>query len=167
MNNISFRVITEDNDIRTIAELADQIWHEHYTGIISQQQIDYMVRLYQSPPAIKEQIRKEKYQYWMMTSLDNVPVGYMATQVCQDHIFLSKLYIVCTHRGLGYGSQAIKKIAEVAKENGFDKIRLGVNRDNTESLAVYEKWGFKKIDVIIKDIGGGFVMDDFILQKNL
>lgn len=36
------------SEIRQIAELADNIWHECFVGIISKGQIDYMVEKFQS-----------------------------------------------------------------------------------------------------------------------
>ena len=45
-----------------MAQLADEIWHEHYQNILSPEQIDYMVERYQSVQAITEQL-EQGYHY--------------------------------------------------------------------------------------------------------
>jgi ribosomal protein S18 acetylase RimI-like enzyme len=167
MNDIVFKPINEDADIKAVASLADEIWREHYADIISREQIDYMLRSYQSPDSIKEQIQKEDCLYWTMINDEGITVGYVAVQRQKNYLFLSKLYILRTYRRQGYGTQTICKICEIAKKMQYRKIRLSVNKQNSGSLAAYQKLGFKKISDVIKDIGHGFVMDDFILQKTL
>ena len=55
----------------------------------------------------------------------------------------------------------------LAKENRVDKIGLRVNIYNTNSIAAYEKFGFKTIAEDVADIGGGYVMDDYIMEMKL
>jgi hypothetical protein len=42
-----------------------------------------------------------------------------------------------------------------------------VNKQNHQALAAYQKYGFSLASDVIEDIGGGFVMDDFVLIKPL
>ena len=55
----------------------------------------------------------------------------------------------------------------MAQEHELSKIRLHVNKYNTNSILVYEKMGFVNTDSIITEIGEGFVMDDYEMVKNL
>lgn len=50
---------------------------------------------------------------------------------------------------------------------GLDKIYLTVNKHNTHAVEVYRHFGFYQIDAVVTDIGGGYVMDDYILQKDV
>ena len=76
-------------------------------------------------------------------------------------MFLSKLYISRDYRHRGIGTVAFEKIKELS---GGKNIRLTVNKQNSNSIAAYEKWGFKTIDSVVTDIGSGFVMDDYIME---
>jgi RimJ/RimL family protein N-acetyltransferase len=42
-----------------------------------------------------------------------------------------------------------------------------VNKNNVNSIKVYEKLGFKKTGPVIQDIGNGFVMDDYKMEKDI
>ena len=35
------------------------------------------------------------------------------------------------------------------------------------AVHIYKKWGFKKVDEDVTDIGNGYVMDDYILEYTL
>jgi len=164
MNQLSFKTVTQASDIHTVASLADEIWRQHYTDIIGASQVEYMLKNFQSVHAITEHIEKQGYNYWILVDENGTNVGYMATQPQEDHYFLSKLYIRQSYRNKGYGKQAVQKIIQVAKDLGFHEIRLGVNRDNRDSLRAYEKFGFKNLGHFFKDIGGGYAMDDYLMQ---
>ena len=70
-------------------------------------------------------------------------------------------------RGKGLGRAGIEFVEKYAAQNGFSKIRLTVNKYNMTSIFVYNNLGFDKIDDVVTDIGNGFVMDDFVMEKSL
>ena len=46
-------------------------------------------------------------------------------------------------------------------------IELTVNKYNSGTIAAYEKMGFEKVRPAVFDIGGGYIMDDYIMKKSL
>lgn len=160
----AFIPAVQNSQLRTISLLADTIWHEHYHGILSDAQIDYMVKNLQSFEAMCEQKRSEGYQYFLIRCNEE-DVGYMALKVEGDRVFLSKLYLLAQARGQGLASRAIAYVEDICRENGLGGIWLTVNRHNTGSIAVYEHLGFSRAYESQTDIGGGFVMDDYIMEK--
>ncbi|MBU2590584.1 MAG: GNAT family N-acetyltransferase [Nitrospinae bacterium] len=81
---------------------------------------------------------------------------------------MSQIYIVHEERGNGYARQAINFIEEgLGRKMRLDKIRLTVNKNNINSIAAYLKMGFIKKDSVVTDIGNGFVMDDYIMEKRI
>lgn len=61
----------------------------------------------------------------------------------------------------------LQKAVDYAIVNGKQSIYLTCNKYNQHSLDVYHRKGFYDIDAVVSDIGHGFVMDDYILQKDL
>lgn len=61
------------------------IWREHFTPIIGEKQVDYMLDKFQSAPAIAEQIR-QGYLYFALMS-DNRQIGYTAFRIDDDTLF--------------------------------------------------------------------------------
>ncbi len=163
MNFINIKI---DAEIKNLASLASEIWHEYWTVILSAEQIDYMVEKFQSKESIERQIKEEKYIYNILEDCGNI-IGYFGISPKDDYLFLSKLYIKKDFRGLGCGKQAFNRIKQLALQFNKTKIRLTVNKNNTNTIKAYEKWGFKQIDAVVTDIGNGFVMDDYILEFSL
>lgn len=149
----------EKEEIRTLAELASEIWHEYWPCILTPEQIDYMVENFQSENAIKEQIANENYTYYFLIT-DGKVAGYTGVSDKGEYLFLSKLYIKKEFRHQGIGRKAFEEI----KKLGFDKIQLTVNKYNKNTIEAYLKYGFKIINEAVTDIGNGFVMDDYIME---
>ncbi|MCM3628393.1 GNAT family N-acetyltransferase [Paenibacillus glycanilyticus] len=153
-------------EIAEVARLAAQIWREYYVQIITIEQIDYMIDKFQSITAITDQIKQQNYEYYLLRQDDSV-VGYLSVKEDNGKLFLSKFYVAKEHRGHGYASEAMAFIEKLCKHRSLSHIWLTVNRDNHSSIAVYEKKGFLNVREQVADIGNGYVMDDFIMEKEI
>lgn len=159
------KAISEE-DIGQLAQLADTIWNEYYVQIISKEQIAYMVEQFQSVKAITDQIKNQGYEYYLLKP-DNGAAGYIGIKTMEDGaLFLSKFYISRESRGKGYAREAMDFITELCKDRGLKKIRLTVNRHNS-SIQIYEKLGYQIKQTQVADIGNGYVMDDYIMEKDI
>jgi ribosomal protein S18 acetylase RimI-like enzyme len=161
-----FPHVNTAEEIVEVARLAAEIWREYYVSIITIEQIEYMIGKFQSIPAIKDQIQQQGYEYYIIHH-DGSAVGYMSVRQEEGKLFLSKFYIVKEHRGRGYASQASAYLEQLCKDRNLSHIWLTVNRHNESTIAVYEKKGFKTVREQAADIGNGFVMDDFIMEKEI
>ena len=159
--------VTDSGRLHEVAELADKIWHECFTGIISNAQIDYMVGKFQSYEAMQEQVNEQWYSYFAVSDGDDL-CGYFAVKPeADDRFFLSKLYLRSDKRGQGTASQMLGRVFEEARRLGKRSVYLTVNKHNSHAIAVYKKTGFKVIGEPVTDIGNGFVMDDYVMEYKL
>jgi GNAT superfamily N-acetyltransferase len=161
-----FTGVTTKKQIQTVARLAQKIWTEHYLPIIGKEQTEYMLEQFQSAEAIAKQIQSEDHLYFLIEPEDT-PAGYLAVQPRADDLLLSKIYLERNTRGLGIGRKAIYFVEELAHTLGKPAITLTVNRYNSESIAAYSRWGFRIVNTVVTDIGGGFVMDDYVMKKQM
>lgn len=159
--------VTTAEEIAEVARLAADIWREYYVSIISTEQIEYMLDKYQSVPAITDQIQQQDYEYYLFQHEDASSVGYLSVRLEAKQLFLSKFYISKEHRGKGYASQAMLFLEQLCRERNLGHIWLTVNRDNQSSIAVYKKKGFSIEREQVADIGHGYVMDDYIMVKEI
>lgn len=153
-------------NISKLVALSSLIWHEYWKDYLSEEQIEYMVDKFQSEKAIQHQIQYEHYTYFYIY-YNRELIGYIGLALKDDSIFLSKFYIKKDFRRKGIGTKTFEFIKEAAKQQRRDKITLTVNKHNTNSINAYKKWGFKTVDAVVTDIGGGFVMDDYIMEYKL
>lgn len=153
----------EKEDVKPLAELALQIWHDHFDPIIGPDQVEYMVARYQSEAALKKQL-ESGYTY-LLALEDGVLCGYCGFKKEPEKLFLSKLYLEKSHRGKGIASRFLKALKEEGK--GLSAIYLTVNKKNSRTIDIYKHMGFETVDAVVTDIGGGFVMDDYIMELPL
>lgn len=162
---IKFQQIITPEEIAEFVPIADEIWHEFWDSRISKAQVNYMLSNFQSYDAVKKQI-EEGYEYYFIIK-DNEIAGYTGICPKENHIFLSKLYLKNTFRKCGLGRKTLEFIISRAKAYNLCAISLTVNKYNETTIAAYKKWGFKTINSVVTDIGDGFVMDDYIMAKNV
>ncbi len=162
---INFKAAASAEELHQIEKMAHTIWHEHYTPIIGVEQVVYMLDKFQSIASMSEQI-KSGYQYFLINQT-NIPVGYLSYIKRDEELFLSKIYILKELRGHGIGKRAFEFIETQAIENHCKIISLTVNRNNLNAIKAYENTGFHNKGAIVQDIGHGYVMDDYIMEKRL
>lgn len=166
MGQLEVRKAETDTQVREIADLAKVIWNEHFTPIIGKDQVDYMVEKFQSYPALKEQI-SEGYEYYQIFSSGEF-CGYTGIHPGEDNrLFLSKLYLKKESRGHHLATGAFSFLKEICRERGYSAIWLTCNKHNDNSLGVYRHFGFEIVDTQEADIGGGFIMDDYIMEYKM
>ncbi len=164
MDKIDFFSVKTKEQIVEVETLAFDIWHEHYIPIIGIAQVEYMLKKFQSKEAIGKQI-KEGYFYYLV-KVNEKYVGYTGFEIKEEELFLSKIYIKSENRGKGYGKASFDFIKTMAKKRDCKKIVLTVNKNNLNSIKAYKQMGFINKDPIVRDIGGGFIMDDYKMEKN-
>lgn len=167
MAKAKLKRIRKEYEFLAVADLAHRIWREHYAGVISGEQIEYMLEKFQTVPAIKA-AEAEGCEYYLVRKL-GVNIGYLALQPCYPpgKMFISKLYLLREYRGKGYSRDILSEVADMARSLRLKSIWLTVAKNNLSSIAAYEHLGFHEADTICKEIGGGFVMDDYIMEKTL
>ena len=154
-------------EIEGVAALAHEIWNSHYVPIIGQEQVDYMLEIFQSVSAITAQIANG-YDYYLVTDRGR-RIGYFALvpNPADESMLLSKIYIHPTYQGRGLGKEVLAFTERQCVMRGLRTLWLTVNRNNANSIAFYMRMGFVKETAIVNDIGGGFVMDDFKMVKRI
>jgi ribosomal protein S18 acetylase RimI-like enzyme len=159
--------VNDELAITEVVALANTIWNEHFVAIIGQAQVDYMLAKFQSKSAITEQL-KQGYEYYLLKDGHTV-LGYMAIvkNETDKRVQLSKFYILKTHRAKGYGGEALRHLEQIVQDYKMSVIWLTVNKYNKNTLTSYQKMGFKQTDDWVSDIGNGYVMDDFVMEKHL
>lgn len=157
--------IAEPEDIYTIGYLAQQIWPIAYRDILSKQQLQYMLALLYSPDALKTQMAKQ--HVFLLAELDEDPVAFASYSVIAPASYkLHKLYVLPYLQGKGIGKALIDFILEEITPLGAERLILNVNRDN-QARIFYEKLGFRVTGEEDVDIGNGYFMNDYVMEKEV
>ena len=164
--SISYKKISSLKDFKILEELAREIWKEHYTPIIGADQVAYMMEKFQQAEVMYEQSLSGSYDYYLVHVIDSL-AGYISFRRQEQELFLSKFYLEKTFRGKGWAREMLRFLEDIATGEGLTKIGLTVNKYNTDSINAYKALGFDIIEPVVIDIGGGYIMDDYRMEKKV
>jgi diamine N-acetyltransferase len=154
-------------DIEAVRALAHRVWHRHYPSIISPKQIDYMLAQRYAVDVIADELTRDNV-WWHKCERGARIVGFSSCVTAEraDELKLDKLYVDNDVQRGGVGAGLIDNALALAARLGKARLILAVNKNNTQAINAYLKHGFTVRESIVKDIGQGFVMDDFIMTRD-
>lgn len=164
---VTIRPMTVE-DIDPLRALAREIWVRHYTPIIGSAQIEYMLEQRYCPAVLRDELERSDIG-WDLLFVAGAMQGYASyfSEDGRDTLKLDKLYVHPDQQRFGHGRRMLEHVIENGRMRGCTKLALAVNKRNANAIVAYAKWGFRVEQSVVKDIGGGFVMDDFIMVKDL
>ena len=161
-------VSAREEQLPAIAELAGLVWRACYPGIISRAQIDYMLAQMYALDTLREEIRSQSIRYDLLL-VSGKPAGFASFGPTSRPgvVKLHKLYLSPELHGHGLGSYLLQHVEGEVRAAGAHRLILTVNKRNARAIAVYQRNGFVIVESVVTDIGGGFVMDDYVMAKNV
>lgn len=154
-------------DIPLIQQLTDRIWRPTYREILTPEQIDYMINLMYSTAALTRQINEQQHHFLLL--YDGTKAIGFASYAITDRtgIYkLHKIYVDGSYQGKGVGKFFIHGVIDRVKAAQATILELDVNRYN-KARFFYEKQGFNIVKEKDTDIGNGYLMNDYVMQKML
>ncbi|WP_205512054.1 GNAT family N-acetyltransferase [Longitalea arenae] len=163
MINIRYATV---EDLITIERLAREIWPVTYGEILSPDQLAYMLELIYSNSSLRKQLLDQQHIFLIVES-GGKPVAFASYSTIEPGISkLHKIYVHPHTQGLGIGKKLIDHVIEQLQTGGIHTLRLNVNRSN-KARFFYEKLGFTVVKEEDIDIGNGYFMIDYIMEKKL
>ena len=156
------------SDLNIIRDIAYKTWPDTYGEIVSAAQIDYMLESLYSIETLSANII-EKGHHFLFAKEDDHYLGFTS----YEHHFnagpvtkIHKIYILPEAQGKGVGKMLIDEVVDLAKEAGIEKLRLNVNRHN-KAISFYRKLDFAIVAEEVIQLDHGYVMDDYIMEKQI
>jgi N-acetylglutamate synthase-like GNAT family acetyltransferase len=151
-----------NNDIATIRDIATITWPDAYGTYISMAQLNYMLDMMYSDDSLQDQMNKGHQFY--IAELDGEAIGFASvSKEANNTCKLNKLYVLPTSQKTGAGKALLFKTIDFATSVAANCLYLQVNKQNN-AQHFYSKHGFTIREAAVLDIGGGFVMDDYIME---
>jgi ribosomal protein S18 acetylase RimI-like enzyme len=157
----------KEEDLAIIRALAEQTWPTAYSDIISAEQIDFMLEKMYNQGELLAQLR-DGHTFLIASEMEE-DLGFAGFSVIdsEQHVFkLHKLYVLPKTHGKGVGKILINEVFDQIKKQGAKFLQLNVNKANS-AKDFYEKAGFYIKYSTVLDIGNGFYMDDYVMEKEL
>ncbi|MET3028049.1 GNAT family N-acetyltransferase [Flavobacterium sp. UW10123] len=155
-------------DISTIQKITNITWPITYGEILSQSQLDYMLGLFYSDEALAKQIENKEQLFYLIFDSEST-IGFIGIEHNYKNEAITKIhkiYLLPEAQGKGYGKKVFDFIEKLALENNSKQLSLNVNRFNT-ALDFYKKVGFEIKETVDIEIGNGYLMEDYVMEKKL
>ena len=155
-------------DFGAALEVAQIIWRAHYAPMIGLAQVDYMLGNRFTRQALSRYLGADD-RWFDLLRVDGAVVGYCSAALTDapGELKLEQLYLLPDQQGRGLGGMMLRHVEARARAENCDRIMLLVAKRNTNSIAVYERSGFTMREAVMIDIGEGYVMDDYVMEKRL
>lgn len=163
-NTLTIRTAAE-KDIPLIRRLAVAIWPVTYGAILTSAQLQYMLELIYSEHALQKQMH-EGHQF-LIVEEEGKAVAFADYSELKDSVYkLNKIYVLPQQQGKGTGKFLLESVIGEVKKLKASSLWLNVNRHN-KAKQFYERLGFIVISEEDIDIGEGFFMNDYVMEKKL
>ena len=124
-----------------------------------------MMHLLYSKDSLRKQM--EAGHQFIVVYNAGIPVGFASYSEIEPTLYkLHKIYLLPNQQGRGTGKFTIEQVITDILPKGAAVLRLNVNRFN-KARAFYERLGFVVIREEKIDIGSGYFMDDYVMEKNI
>jgi ribosomal protein S18 acetylase RimI-like enzyme len=156
-----------EQNIPDIQRISASAWPSAFREILSPKQIEYMMGIMYSDAALSEQMGAKKHRF-VLAKDEGGYVGYMSYEPdCgkSGKTKIHKIYLLPDQKKKGIGRRLVEYASRKARENGDTAIFLNVNKNNRNAIDFYYKTGFQLVKDEVIDIGKGFVMDDYVFEK--
>lgn len=151
--------------IPIIQTIAHATWQHNYSPIMEQDYIDYIMGMMYTDEKLKADIAQGVQ--FLLAIKDDQPLGFAAYEHLDGVTTkVHKLYILPQAQGSGVGRAFISCISDRAAIHGSKKLQLNVYRKNP-AIEFYKKVGFKLAYEQDVDVGNGYFMYDFVLEKEV
>ena len=163
--NVRLEALREANfDIAS--NLGTTIWKAHYSKIISMGQIDYMLAVRFASDNLRRYLNSTKLWFEILWQGER-PIGYCSygLTVSPGEMKLEQIYLLEEFRGNGFGVFMLLHIESEAHKKNIQTLILQVNKRNESSIAFYRKAGYQIREEAVFDIGNGYFMDDYVMEK--
>lgn len=168
MAGLDYELVKDPEHIAELAIFAEAIFKDYFLTLHSPEKVEYLANYLLSTESLTSAIADEGYEYYFVNEAQSHKhIGFIGIKPDDGYLFLSKLYLSKDARGKGYGRAEFEFVKQRARELGFTRIRLTCSRDNAPSLERYDHMGFARIALVNSSVGGGFEMNDYVMEYTL
>jgi ribosomal protein S18 acetylase RimI-like enzyme len=155
-----------DSNFTEVRAIANEVWPKTYSSILSKAQLDYMMDMMYSIATLQVQAN-ERQHHFILAKENGIALGFASYELNSNETNktkIHKIYILSTQQGKGIGKILMDYITNEAKAQNNTAVFLNVNKYNP-ALHFYKKLGFDIESEVVIDIGQGYVMDDYVMEK--
>ena len=95
---------------------------------------------------LKQELQNEKTTY-IIAKENNEVVGFAGISIIFDEATLNNIVVKKSCRGRGIGGELLETLIDLCSDLNAKSFTLEVNVTNTPAIKLYEKFGFKNLEI--------------------
>lgn len=151
-------------EIWKIQKVAHNTWPPTFKGILSDEQLYYMLDLMYSSNELKIKIDDSHLFYGYEE--EGLIKGFVSYKDYGTYYKIHKLYVMPIYQGQSIGKKLIDFVVAAAFKSNVKTLLLNVNRYN-KAVEFYKYLGFTVVLTEDIEIGNGYLMEDYRLKLDL
>jgi ribosomal protein S18 acetylase RimI-like enzyme len=129
-------------DFSIVKSILLTTWKNTYTFIPEEDILSHFEKYYSDDRLIE--ILNDPFSKGIIAEVNFIPAGWL--KLFEDHVnkkfFVSSLYVLPEYQGFGIGKKLLNEAYRIAKEKHYNKVWLGVMKQNVTSFEWYKNLGF-------------------------
>jgi ribosomal protein S18 acetylase RimI-like enzyme len=117
-------------------------WENTYTFIPEEDILSHFEKYYSDDRLIE--ILNDPFSEGIIAEVNFIPAGWL--KLFEDHVnkkfYVSSLYVLPEYQGFGIGKKLLDEAYRISKEKHYNKVWLGVMKQNVTSFEWYKNLGF-------------------------
>jgi len=154
----------KEEELYRIQDLANKTWFITYNKILKEDQLNYMFNLMYKIDNLKYNINNGSRFFILKVGKEDLAFIELKTE--KNYLKINKIYVLQNNQGKGYGKHLINKACAIGKSENCQHIELNVNRFN-KAIDFYIKNKFEIVKEVDIKIGNGYLMEDYVMLKNI
>ena len=159
----TYKQVTKASYIRTVSQLASEIWTECYRRALPGKQMNLALEQFQSPDAIDDAV-SEGVNYFL-AQIGGKDIGYFAFHIVTGAVVLDHIYLRQGMRTRGLGRDILAYIEKLAASEGHSCVRLTVFQKCQDTVTFFKHRGYRIANDTVLEIEGGQPVPVFVMEK--
>lgn len=163
----------DKNDAQLLSDLSNVTFIETYRGSCSDNDLIGFIDKCFNEDVIRQEL-EDPEDFYYIAFADGFPAGYMRLK--EDNrdyplekkykaLQLKRLYVTKEYQGKKIGAALMNAAIQLAGENGYEILWLGVWEGNDKARSFYDKWGFEDPNLSYSFPVGETIHTDYWLIK--
>ncbi|SPO04712.1 related to Protease synthase and sporulation negative regulatory protein PAI 1 [Cephalotrichum gorgonifer] len=153
MSKVTIRK-AQASDAPSIAALGAHVFTVTFGHSVTSKDLESFLSQYYTPSAIADYLSPATKQTLVAVNEAGKIMGFVtldraSSEPCVEHLEnlaeLARLYVDTSAHGQGVGTLLSKAVEQLARDEGYKNMWLGVWEENHKAIKAYERWGYKPV----------------------